>query len=117
MELLAPNGHTQHSPSRGDAHNFAVKGGNREVKDAAWHYPESPVEELSPDTNRLTLTTLDFSQTHHLADLAQTELFGKRCVFEKIGEAGRFVTLHVARTDIPQEVVIAGCWFLANYAA
>ena len=58
-----------------------------------------------------------FSQTHHLADLAQTELFGERCVFEKIGEAGRFVTLHIPRTDIPQEVVIAGCWFLANYAA
>ena len=46
MELLTPNGHTQRSPSRGDAHNFTVKGGDREVEDAAWHYPESPVEEL-----------------------------------------------------------------------
>jgi len=46
MELLTPNGHTRRSPSRGDAHIFTLKGGNREVEDAAWHYPESPVEEL-----------------------------------------------------------------------
>ena len=46
MELLTPNGHKRHSPSRGDAHNFTVKGGDREVEDAAWHYPESPIEEL-----------------------------------------------------------------------
>src|SRR5919109_3130248 len=46
MELLTPNGHTRHSTSRGDAQNFTVKGGDREVEDAAWHYPESPVEEL-----------------------------------------------------------------------
>jgi uncharacterized protein (DUF427 family) len=46
MELLTPNRHTHHSASRGDAHNFTVKGGPREVEDAAWHYPESPVEEL-----------------------------------------------------------------------
>src|SRR5215467_7974570 len=46
MELLTANGHTQHSPSRGDARYFTVKVGDREVADAAWHYPESPVEEL-----------------------------------------------------------------------
>ena len=46
MELLTPNGHTRHSPSRGDAHNFTVKSGAREVEDAAWHYPGSPVEGL-----------------------------------------------------------------------
>jgi uncharacterized protein (DUF427 family) len=46
MELLTPSGRTQHSTSRGDAHLFTVKGGNREAEDAAWHYPESPVEEL-----------------------------------------------------------------------
>jgi len=46
MELLTPNGHTRHSPSRDDAHNFTVKGGDREVEDAAWHYPGSPVEGL-----------------------------------------------------------------------
>jgi uncharacterized protein (DUF427 family) len=45
-ELLTPNGHTRRSPSRGDAHNFTVKGGDREVEDAAWHYRESPVDEL-----------------------------------------------------------------------
>jgi uncharacterized protein (DUF427 family) len=46
MELLTPNGHTQRSPSRGDARNFTVKGGDREADDAAWYYPESPVKEL-----------------------------------------------------------------------
>jgi uncharacterized protein (DUF427 family) len=46
MELLTANGHAQHTPSRGDAHYFAIKVGDREAKDAAWHYPESPVEEL-----------------------------------------------------------------------
>jgi uncharacterized protein (DUF427 family) len=34
------------SPSRGEAYNFTVKGGDREVEDAAWHYPDSPLEEL-----------------------------------------------------------------------
>jgi uncharacterized protein (DUF427 family) len=46
MELLTPNGHTRHSTSRGDAQTFSVKGGDREVEDAAWHYPASPVEEV-----------------------------------------------------------------------
>lgn len=46
MELLTPNGNTRQSASRGEAHSFTVKGGTREVEDAAWHYPESPVEEL-----------------------------------------------------------------------
>jgi uncharacterized protein (DUF427 family) len=46
MELLTPNGRTRHSPSRGDAGNFNVKGGAREVEDAAWQYADSPVEEL-----------------------------------------------------------------------
>jgi uncharacterized protein (DUF427 family) len=46
MDVLIPNGHTRHSPSRGDAVNFTVKAGDRQVEDAAWHYPDSPVEEL-----------------------------------------------------------------------
>ncbi|HKA94618.1 MAG TPA: DUF427 domain-containing protein, partial [Acidimicrobiia bacterium] len=46
MELLTPNARTRHSASCGDAHTFTVKGGTREVEDGAWHYPESPVEEL-----------------------------------------------------------------------
>lgn len=46
MELLTPNGHTRRSPSRGDAHNSTVRGGDREVEDAAWHYLEPLVEEL-----------------------------------------------------------------------
>ena len=32
MDLLIPNGHTQRSPSRGGAHNFTVKGGDRVVE-------------------------------------------------------------------------------------
>src|SRR5215475_6341743 len=46
MELLTSNGHIRRSPSRGEGHNYTVKGGDREVEDAAWYYPESPVEEL-----------------------------------------------------------------------
>src|SRR4029450_13240527 len=46
MELLTPTGHTQRSPSPGDALMFPVKGRDRKVEDAAWYYPESPVEEL-----------------------------------------------------------------------
>ena len=46
MERLTPNGHTQRLPRQGEAHKFTIKGGNREVEDAAWHYPESPAEEL-----------------------------------------------------------------------
>jgi uncharacterized protein (DUF427 family) len=46
MELLSPTGRTEHSPSRGDARYFSVKGGDRVAVDAAWTYPDSPVEEL-----------------------------------------------------------------------
>jgi uncharacterized protein (DUF427 family) len=46
MDFLSPNGRTQHSPSRGDAHNFTIKAGGREGVNSAWHYPESPVVEL-----------------------------------------------------------------------
>ena len=46
MELLAANGRTRRSPRLGDAHNFAVQVGDHRVEDAAWHYPQSPVEEL-----------------------------------------------------------------------
>jgi len=45
-DLLTPNGRTEHSPSRGDAHIFTIKAGNREAENGAWHYPNSPVEEL-----------------------------------------------------------------------
>jgi len=46
MELLTPSAHSEHSPSRGEAEYFTVKGGDREVDDAAWHYPDSPLEDL-----------------------------------------------------------------------
>ena len=46
MELLTPSGRTERSPGRGEARYFTVKGGRKEGVDAAWHYPESPVEEL-----------------------------------------------------------------------
>jgi uncharacterized protein (DUF427 family) len=46
MELLTPTGRTEHSPTRGLAHYYTVKGGREERVDAAWQYPESPVEEL-----------------------------------------------------------------------
>lgn len=46
MEFLIPNGHTRNSASRGVAHTFTVQCQQRELVDAAWHYPESPLEEL-----------------------------------------------------------------------
>ncbi len=47
MELLTPTGRGERSsPGLGEASCFTVKGGGRVAHDAAWHYPESPVEEL-----------------------------------------------------------------------
>jgi uncharacterized protein (DUF427 family) len=46
MELLTPTERTERSPSRGVASYFTVKGGDRVAEDAAWYYPDSPVEEL-----------------------------------------------------------------------
>ena len=46
MELLEPTGRTHVSPGLGQASYFTVRAGDREVEDAAWHYPESPHETL-----------------------------------------------------------------------
>ena len=46
MELLSPTGRTEHSPSRGEANYFTVKTGREERVDAAWQYPDSPLEAL-----------------------------------------------------------------------
>jgi uncharacterized protein (DUF427 family) len=46
MDLLVPTPTVTHSPSRGDAQHFTVKAGGKEAEDAAWRYPESPVQEL-----------------------------------------------------------------------
>jgi uncharacterized protein (DUF427 family) len=35
-----------HSPSRGDAVHYTVKAGGKEAVDAAWRYPDSPIEEI-----------------------------------------------------------------------
>ena len=43
---LIPTGTTTHSPSRGDAVHYTVKAGGKELVDAAWQYPDSPLEEL-----------------------------------------------------------------------
>jgi uncharacterized protein (DUF427 family) len=43
---LVPTTTTTHSPSRGDAVHFTVKAGGKEAVDAAWQYPESPIEEI-----------------------------------------------------------------------
>jgi uncharacterized protein (DUF427 family) len=45
-ELLVPTATITRSPSRGDAHHFTVKAGGREAVDAAWTYPDSPIEAL-----------------------------------------------------------------------
>jgi uncharacterized protein (DUF427 family) len=46
MELLTPNGHTERSPSRGEARYFDVRGGGKVAPNAAWQYPDSPLERL-----------------------------------------------------------------------
>jgi len=46
MDLLVPSDTVTHSPSRGDARHFSVKVGDDERKDAAWQYPDSPLEEI-----------------------------------------------------------------------
>ena len=44
--VLEPSPTTKHSPSRGDATSFHVRAGSRRAPDAAWTYPDSPIEEL-----------------------------------------------------------------------
>jgi uncharacterized protein (DUF427 family) len=43
---LVPTGTSIHSPSRGDTVHYTVKAGGKELVDAAWQYPESPLEEI-----------------------------------------------------------------------
>jgi uncharacterized protein (DUF427 family) len=45
-DLLVPTATITHSPSRGDAHHFTVKAGGTEAVDAAWIFPDSPIEAL-----------------------------------------------------------------------
>ena len=45
-ELLVESDKREHSPSRGDAKFFHVKTGRAEAADAAWTYPDSPIDEL-----------------------------------------------------------------------
>jgi uncharacterized protein (DUF427 family) len=46
VAALIPTATTTHSPSRGDAIHFTVKAGGKELVDAVWQYPDSPLEEL-----------------------------------------------------------------------
>lgn len=43
---LVPTASTVHSPSRGDARFFTVTSAHGDAVDAAWQYPDSPIEEL-----------------------------------------------------------------------
>jgi uncharacterized protein (DUF427 family) len=45
-DVLVESGKTEHSPSRGDAAYFNVKTHRAEAADAAWTYPDSPIDEL-----------------------------------------------------------------------
>ncbi|MGO8875575.1 MAG: DUF427 domain-containing protein [Acidimicrobiales bacterium] len=44
--LLVASGKTEHSPSRGEAAFFTVTTSGAAAADAAWRYPDSPIEEL-----------------------------------------------------------------------
>jgi len=46
MDLLTPSTHTDRSPSRGEARFFSIAAGDRLAVDAAWQYPDSPMEGL-----------------------------------------------------------------------
>jgi uncharacterized protein (DUF427 family) len=46
MEHLVATDTITHSPSRGDAYHYTVKVGGKEAIDAAWTYPDSPLEAL-----------------------------------------------------------------------
>ncbi len=58
QELLEPSSRTEHSPSRGEARYYRIQAGPRRVDDAAWAYPESPIEELR-DAVRLDWGAMD----------------------------------------------------------
>jgi uncharacterized protein (DUF427 family) len=45
-DLLEPTGTVTHSPSRGNGRHFTVRVDGDERVDAAWQYPESPIEAL-----------------------------------------------------------------------
>jgi uncharacterized protein (DUF427 family) len=45
-EALASSGRTEHSPSRGDARYYHVTVGDAVAEDAAWEYPDSPLDDL-----------------------------------------------------------------------
>jgi uncharacterized protein (DUF427 family) len=45
-ELLKPSEHTSHSPSRGTAEHYTVVANGVTATDAAWIYPDSPLEPI-----------------------------------------------------------------------
>jgi uncharacterized protein (DUF427 family) len=57
-ELLTPDGHVAHSPSREEAQTFTVAAGGKEAPGAALRYEESRFEELR-DTIRLDWDAMD----------------------------------------------------------
>jgi uncharacterized protein (DUF427 family) len=57
-DVLVASGTVSRSPSRGDAVHFTVKVDDVERVDAAWQYPESPIEELR-DTIRFEWAAMD----------------------------------------------------------
>jgi uncharacterized protein (DUF427 family) len=57
---LLPTPATTHSPSRGTAAHFTVRGGGREAPDAAWTYSDSPLPQLR-NRVRFDLDAMDAS--------------------------------------------------------
>jgi len=45
-ELLSPSGESKRSPSRGEAELYNVKGDDKVAENAAYAYPDSPIEEI-----------------------------------------------------------------------
>ena len=47
VDCLIESDHSDRSSTRGLARYFNVRGGNRLVANSAWHYPQSPIFEIS----------------------------------------------------------------------
>lgn len=57
-DLFSPSATTKHWPSRGEARFLTLDAGDGPRRDAAWHFPDSPVDELR-DRIRLDWQAMD----------------------------------------------------------
>jgi uncharacterized protein (DUF427 family) len=116
-ELLAPDGGTTHSPSRGDGHTFAVTAGGVAATGATLRYEQSPQETSQPTLVFETGLPVRYylPKTHVRLDLLTPSDSVSHCPFK--GEAEYWslragdIDADVAwsyRTPLPESQKIAG---------